>query len=148
MAMFALLAAAVATAAEVHGETDVFSRDGVTLAWAIARGKDEATTMVVVRAVVEPAIRSLTVKGQDPFTKAEKTLAEVRPVDGRVEVRLPRAGFADFPRTEWHFLGADGKARLRVYYLGIPDTTPEFAEERKLEAYLAERVNKLSTRRP
>ena len=139
---------ACASAADFHGETDLFSRDGVSLAWAVARGADEAKTMVVVRVAAEAAVRSITVKGQDPFTKAEKTVAESPLVEGRAEVRLPRASFADFPRTEWQFLGADGKSRLRVYYLGIPDTTPEFVDEKRLDSYLAERLTKATPRRP
>jgi len=54
----------------------------------------------------------------------------------------PRAGFADFPRREIHLYAseADWRARkpaLTVYYLGVPDTTPEFTSEAALDAYLA-----------
>lgn len=141
-AIAAMFLASAAVAADIHGETDAFSRDGVALAWAISRGKDEAGTMVVVRVATDTSIKSVTVKGQDPFTKAEKVLVAARPIDGGTEIRLPRAGFADFPRTEWDFLGADGQPKLRVYYLGIPDTTPEFPDEQRLAAYLTKRVAK------
>ena len=58
-------------------------------------------------------------------------------------MRIPRASFADFPRTEWHFGAADGKTQLQVFYLGVPDTTPEFADESRLDAYLDDRLAKL-----
>jgi hypothetical protein len=31
---------------------------------------------------------------------------------------------------------------LTVFYLGVPDTTPEFADAAKLDAYLAERLER------
>jgi hypothetical protein len=131
-------------AAEVHGKTDVFAAPGVSLAWAVARHADEAKTEVVIRVVADPArFRSLAVTGRDPFSKAEKVLLPPVPIAGKLDVRLPRAGFADFPRTELRFLDPAGKNALEVFYLGIPDTTPEFAEGGKLDAYLASRVAKL-----
>ena len=63
----------------------------------------------------------------------------------RIDARIPRAQFADFPRTEFRLYGSAPKSpgdapKLVVYYLGIPDTTPEFASDAALEAYLASRI--------
>jgi hypothetical protein len=80
-------------------------------------------------------------KGIDPFTKAEKTFFDVIPSPGDMLMRVDRARFAAFPRTEWTFHGEGKDARLTVFYLGVPDTTPEFADEAKLEAYLGKRLN-------
>jgi hypothetical protein len=129
-----------AHALEVHGETDVFSGHGVALAWAVSRGPDEARTFIVVRVVTEPSIRAISVKGLDPFTKAEKTLVDARPTNGRLDIRIPRASFADFPSTRWMFHAGAYEAGLVVFYLGVPDTAPEFADQARLEAYLVERV--------
>ena len=62
-------------------------------------------------------------------------------------MRIPRAQFADTPRTEWAYYMSEGDARegkpaLVVYYLGIPDTTPEFADAAKLDAYLGARTKR------
>ncbi len=150
------LLAGPAGAEEVHGKIDVFSAPGVKLAWAIARGPDEARTFVVVRMRLAPGIGSVTVTGRDPFTKDQKVLEHLDPRlrggdkrsggDNRsgddIVVRIPRASFSDFPRTEWAFSGA-GKEPLTVFYLGVPDTTPEFAEAARLDAYLVERLDRL-----
>ena len=128
---------------EVHGQTDVFSSPAAALAWAILRGPDEARTFVVVRVTVDTAIDAVVVTGRDPFTQEEKHLAREAPRQGRVEVRIPRAGFADFPRTDWHFFAKGEKLRLHVFYLGVPDTTPEFADEARLDAYLDGRIARL-----
>jgi hypothetical protein len=131
-------------AAEVHGKVDVFTAPGVSLAWAVARGADEAKTFVVIRVVPDLArFRALSVTGRDPFSKADKVLVAPTPLTAKFDVRLPRAGFAEFPRTELRFLDAAGKLQLEVYYLGVPDTTPEFADSARLEAYLGDRTSQL-----
>jgi hypothetical protein len=95
------LFAAPAVAEEMHGKTDAFSAPGVKLAWAIARGPDEARTFVVVRMRVEKGVEGVVVTGRDPFGGGSKVLASGAPT----EVRISRASFADYPRTEWQFTG-------------------------------------------
>ena len=137
------LLAARAAARDVHGELDAIKTPGVSLAWAVARGPDEPRTFVVVRLRVAPGIEGVTVTGRDPFTKAEKVLQVAAAVNGRVEVRIPRTSFADHPRTEWQFKGSAKELPLTVFYLGVPDTTPEFADEKRLDGYLEDRLGKL-----
>ena len=137
----ALLSTPVA-AAEVHGQTDVFSAPGVSVAWAILRDSDEARTSVVVRLVTDAAIRTIAVKGRDPFSNVEKSLVPATSTSGCLEVRIPRASFADFPRTEWHLLGSEKEPQLVVFYLGVPDTAPEMADEKRLDTYLDQRTSR------
>ena len=68
---------------------------------------------------------------------------------GVIDVRTPRAHFADIPRTELRLYESAAAAQndvptLVVFFLGVPDTTPEFATEDKLQAYLSDRVARLS----
>jgi hypothetical protein len=143
MAALALgLAADPAVAAEVHGETDVFSTSGISLAWAVLRGPDEARTFIVVRIKARPGIEKVAVAGRDPFTNATRELQQAALTKGRAEVRIPRASFADLPRTDWRFGGTAKDLPLTVFYLGVPDTTPEFADEARLGKYLEERLAK------
>ena len=139
-------AAAADSAREVHGSADVYAAPGVALAWGILRGARETATLVVVRVAVDrQAFGALEVIGVDPFTqKTERRLAPTALTD-RLDVRIPRAQFADFPRTELRFFASaspsSGDApKLVVYYLGIPDTTPEFPTDAALEKYLAARI--------
>jgi hypothetical protein len=146
-----VLACAVASAfpapgaaREVHGSTDSYAAPGIALAWAVLRGAGDAAT-VVIRAVVEPkAFSSLAVTGIDPFTKEEATLLPATAVTGAIDIRIPRERFAAFPRTEIRLSAATGTTRpeaaLTVFYLGVPDTTPEFNDATKLDAYLSERL--------
>jgi len=137
---------AAAAPAEVHGALDAYAGHGVALAWGVLRGKDEATTQVVVRVDADAArYRALDIVGIDPFTKQQAPLtARVALAGAPVTIRIVRARFADLPQTEWRFVAdparAGTDAALVVFYRGVPDTTPEFDDLGKLEASLAERI--------
>jgi len=140
---------AVAAPLSLHGSEDGFSAPGVALAWAVARGTAEPSTFVVVRVVVDRAKYPwLSVIGSDPFTKAELVRVAPSMIDVPYDVRMPRSTFADHPNTEFRFYASEGNARagvpaVIVYYHGVPDTAPEFADGARLSQYLAERVGKL-----
>jgi len=136
-----VLLALPAQAADLHGESDAFRGEGVAVAWGVLRGATEETTLVVLRVTADPRRHShVEVAGIDPFTKQARTRIERRALGTTIDLRLPRAGFADFPRTELRFSGPQS---VVVYYLGVPDTTPEFASVAALEAYLAARLASL-----
>ncbi len=150
LAGLTLAACAVAPATkptrEVHGMSDAFAAPGVALAWGILRGADEAATVVVMRIVADRAAYPwFAVTGIDPFTRAKhRVLAPTRSADVTY-VRAPRSHYAEFPRTEVRFYDSESAAlkdspALIVFFLGVPDTTPEFATEEKLEAYFRQRL--------
>ena len=60
-------------------------------------------------------------------------------------MRIPRAQFADYPRTELRLFASaaaaqSGPPALVIFYHGVPDTTPEFNDASKLDAHLAARI--------
>ncbi len=135
---------AQAQAERLHGADSVFRSPAVTIGWAVLKGGDEASTIVVLRVLPRTdAYRLVSVDGVDPFTKAH-----TRFVDGLAltmgvasDIRSPRGGFADAPSRELHFFPdrpalLAGKPAVTVFYLGVPDTTPEFTSEAALDAYL------------
>lgn len=134
---------------EVHGMSDAIVTPDVALAWGVLRGATEATTTVVVRIVTDPAKYGwMGVVGIDPFSKQEQPLRPVAANPGTTDVRSPRSRFGDLPRTEFRLFDSEVTARsgapaLVVFYLGAPDTTPEFATEDKLQSYLADRIARL-----
>jgi hypothetical protein len=147
------VAAAPALAAdpqrEIHGMADAYAGQGVALAWAVLRGADEAGTVVVVRIVADPDLYPIVgATGSNPFSQRTQPLLPATPNAGSVDLRAARAQFADFPRTELRFYATAAAAqsdtpRLVVYFLGVPDTTPEFATEANLAAYLADRIARI-----
>jgi len=137
-----LLAAAHASGQtrELHGASDAFAGDGVSIAWAVLRGADEELTQVRLRVLADPArYAHFAVFGIDPFSKEQARLAAPRAAPATVGI--PRARFAQLPRTEVRFFSsqrdaATGKPALVVFYLSVPDTTPEFDSEAKLNRHL------------
>lgn len=131
---------------EAHGSHDAYAAPGIALAWGVLRGSDEATTAVVVRIVVDPsAYPWLAVIAIDPFSKQERAVQRPVQAAGAFDLRIQRAQFADFPRTELRLFDSAAHAKanapqLVIYYLGVPDTTPEFADAAKLDASLSERL--------
>jgi hypothetical protein len=152
LAMLAALALAFFTtlpraAQEVHGTSDAFAGNGVAIAWGMLRGASEETTLVVMRVAYDPGRVSVSVENVDPFTRERKAAGAPRVVANAIEFRIPRKQFADFPRTELLLFAANSAkgavADVVVYYLGVPDTTPEFPNEAALDAYLNDRLAKL-----
>ncbi|MEO7056693.1 MAG: hypothetical protein ABI143_07810 [Caldimonas sp.] len=141
-------AALAAPPSEVHGSLDAFAAPGVALAWAVLRGKDEASAEVVVEVVADPATyRSLSVVGVDPFSKSTSPLLATTPIDGPLLVRVPRVRFADLPRTEWRLYASSASdaslaPAIVIYFQGVPDTTPEFNDEAALLTSLTQRVER------
>jgi hypothetical protein len=139
--VFALLTGwlGAAVAADIlHGADAMFRGGGVTIAWAVARDREEANTAVVL-SIVDPATQydAIEVVGIDPFANRTEIVQPRIRLDGTAEISLPRARFADLPRTELH-LYAGGALALTVYYLGVPDTTPEFPDLAAARRYLAQ----------
>lgn len=125
----------------VHGADSLFASAAVKLAWAVKRGATEAETLVVIRVVADPSHRFIRLDGVDPFTKDRKVFVPARPLDRETDLAIPRAQLADHPSTEFHFFAsaedaAANRPRLTVFYLGVPDTTPEFARAGEAEAHL------------
>ena len=132
------------TPREVHGMSDAFAAPGVAMAWGVVRGASETATVVVARIVTDPATYPwLAVTGGDPFTHRTGPLLTATRSSGVIDVRSPRAHFADLPRTEFRLYESAAAAQqdapaLVVFFLGVPDTTPEFATEDKLQGQLQE----------
>lgn len=145
----ALAASARAQAPEtIHGENSEFRSPTVRLVWGVLRGSTEETTQVVIR-VIDSAdtYAQVRVDGVDPFTKARTTQVPLQPLGRQVDAAIPRARFAAHPSTEVVLFrtAADAQANrpaLVVYYLGVPDTAPEFADRAALEAHLARMAEK------
>ena len=126
----------------VHGADSLFVSPTLKLAWGVLKGKAEADTRVVIRVLnVAGEYRFLRVDGVDPFTKARIVFVETLALDKAADVSIGRAKFADHPSTELHLFRDEASLRTNsaamvVYYLGVPDTAPEFTAPEAMGAYL------------
>lgn len=144
LAWAALLAVGWTTASlasdVIHGADALFRGNGLTIGWAVARDRDDAKTAVLV-SILDAAKRydGVEVIGLDPFSNTRETVRPREALDGRTELRLPRNRFADLPRTELRFYSGASLAAT-IYWLGVPDTTPEFPDADAARRYLAQTV--------
>jgi hypothetical protein len=131
---------------KVHGANSVFVAPTVKIAWAVQKGASEDTTLVIMRVVNSIGqYKQVRLDGVDPFSNKRNVLVSARPLGASVDFSVPRSGFADFPSREIHLYRdgattADQAPTLTVYYLGVPDTTPEFATASDAKAYLAKAI--------
>ena len=139
---------AAAQAREIHGENSSFAGEGVALAWGILKAQVEDQSQVVIRiAPLGEAYASVSIEGIDPFTQKRQEILGGSALGQALDVRSGRGSFAELPGREIHlFTVADWQARrptLTVFFMGVPDTTPEFLSENALATYLAETLSKL-----
>jgi hypothetical protein len=147
-------AAEPVAAREVHGAGDAFAEPGIALAWAVLRGRTEDATLVTLRIVAAEGgpYRLASVTGVHPFSQQRRVLLQAASLASGVTLRIPRAQFADFPRTEIRLYrdeaaAARDEAALVILYFGVPDTTPEFADAAALDADVAARLERARTSR-
>lgn len=141
-ALAAALAGAAAGAAElVHGGDSAYAGHGVVVLWGVLRGADEASTTVVLRVVrVDLALGGIGVDAIDPFTQRRVAIVPPVALGAVYDVRIPRTRFREYPRTEIHLARtpedlAARRPAVTIYFTGVPDTTPELANEAALAAY-------------
>jgi hypothetical protein len=140
--MIAVIASARAQET-VHGADSLFVSPTVKIAWAVQKGASDEATTVVIRVINGTgAYRQVRLDGIDPFSKNRKVLVPIQPIAEQIDLSVPRSAFAEFPSCEVHLYHgdaatADQAPSLIVYYLGVPDTTPEFATAQAMKEYLA-----------
>lgn len=148
MTLVGLSAPGLGQGREVHGENSSFVGSGVAMVWVVLRGRSEEETQVILRIVpASGGFTAVSVDGVDPFTQQRREILARRPLGHGVDVRTSRATFADFPRREIHFYAASGPHAqgpiLTVYFMGLPDTSPEFNSEAALTRYAEDTLAKL-----
>ncbi|MFI5339549.1 MAG: hypothetical protein ACHQ7N_06900 [Candidatus Methylomirabilales bacterium] len=140
---------ALGQAQEIHGENSLFAGHGVAIAWGVLKGATEEQTQVILRIEPTGAVYAVVrIEGVDPFTQNRQVIIDGEPLHEHLDVRTPRGTFADFPRREIHLYRTDAdwqahKPSLTIFYLGLPDTTPEFTSEVALFAYLDDSLAKV-----
>ncbi|MGH7042728.1 MAG: hypothetical protein ACREFY_11425 [Acetobacteraceae bacterium] len=143
----ALLAIPLSTGARaeqaVHGANAIYLGPDVRIGWAVLRGKTADATAIVLRIVnVVHAYRFVRLDGSNPFSGKHTVLVAAEPLAESVALSVPRARFADFPGCEVRLFKSRpaltaNRPDLTVFYLGVPDTTPEFTTAPAADAYLA-----------
>ncbi len=129
---------------EVHGADSSFRGDGMVILWAVLKGADEESSTVQVR-LIHPLggprrFEAYGVEATDPFSGQGKWLVRGARLEAETSIKSPRSSFQEMTGRRFHFYAsaADaqaGRAALVVYYLSVPDTSPEFLDQERLDEY-------------
>ncbi len=139
--------AARAQAPELHGADSVFVSPTATIIWGVLSDPKQEHVLAVAR-VINTARRYefVTLVAMDPFSGRRTTVVEGVALNDQVDLRSPRGSYADYPRREFHLYRTAGDLRAKrpaliIYYLGLPDTTPELHSQAALEAWFSLALN-------
>ena len=127
---------------EVHGADGVFANAEAAIVWAVLKDPASDKATVWLRIVNRSgAFTHVGIDGVDPFSQKRETVERGVAIKQEVRLSSDRATFSELPSREVHFYRNEadwraGKPALNVYYLGVPDTTPEFSARAAMDQYL------------
>ncbi len=125
----------------LHGADGVFVVPDTAIVWAVLKqpSGDKATVWLrIINSTQE--FSHVAIDGVDPFSKKRERVEAGTKLDAEARLASDRDTFSDLPSREVHLYrtAADMRANmptLTVYYLGVPDTTPEFSTRAAMEEY-------------
>ncbi len=137
---------------ECHGADSVFEKEGIVILWAILKGQDEASSWVYIKIVNSGGnpYQVFSVEAIDPFSKEKEWVVKGQKLEKENVIKSIRTSFRD--RTSRRILFYRNMEALEketpgiaVYYMGVPDTSPEVLSEMEMDNYFEkawERVKK------
>jgi hypothetical protein len=137
---------------EFHGADSVFEKDGITILWAILKGPTEESSWVHIKIICSEESVSrfqfFSMEAEDPFSKAKEWLVRGVILEKENLVKNPRSSFNDktsrriiFYRNREDFLRE--KPMMTVFYLSVPDTSPEILLEKEMDNYFEKALERL-----
>jgi len=135
---------------EFHGADSVFKREGIMILWAILKGPTEESSWVYIKIVNsgKNPFQIFSVEAVDPFTKEKEWVIKRKKLEKENLLRSNRTSFRDktarrilFYRSTEAF--EKENPDMAIYYLGIPDTSPEVLSEKEMEDYFEKAIERL-----
>jgi hypothetical protein len=137
---------------EYHGADSLFEKEGIVILWAILKGSAEESSWVYIKIIQTgggPASFQLfSVEAVDPFSNQKEWVVKGEVLKKEYMVKSIRASFRE--RTARRVLFYEkaedllkGNPAMIVFYLGVPDTSPEFSTEGGIENYFEKAFSRL-----
>ena len=125
----------------LHGADGIFVVPDAAIVWAVLKQPSGDKADVWLRVVNSTRKFShVAIDGVDPFSKKRERIEAGTRLEAEARIASDRETFADLPSREVHLYRSEAdwranKPALTVYYLGVPDTTPEFATRAAMDEY-------------
>jgi len=135
---------------EFHGADSVFEKEGITILWAVLKGPTEESSWVYIKIINsrKSPFQIFSVEAVDPFSKEKEWVVKGEKLGEENVIKSVRSSFKDktarrilFYRTIEAF--EKEKPDMAVYYLGVPDTSPEVLSEKEMEDYFEKALHRL-----
>lgn len=135
---------------EYHGADSVFEREGITIVWAILKGSTEESSWVYIKIINsgKNPFQIFSVEAVDPFSKEKEWVVKGKELENENLIRSNRVSFREktgrrilFYRSTEAF--EKENPDMAVYYLGVPDTSPEVLSENGMEDYFEKAQERL-----
>lgn len=126
-----------------HGAHEIFVSPDAAIVWAVLKAPTGDKATVWLRVVnTSKKFSHVSIDGVDPFSNKRERVQPGIPLQAEARIQSDRDSFSDLPSREVHFYRSDAdlraeKAALTIYYLGVPDQTPEFSTRSALDSYLS-----------
>jgi len=156
IALMILIALAVPFAdsqSEYHGADSVFRMEGVTILWAILKGPDEERSWVYLK-ILHPEEEDhrypfFSVEALDPFTGKKEWVVRGEKLGKEYILKSVRSSFREMTGRRFLFYRdskeiEENRPKMTVFYMGIPDTSPELLTERQVEDYFSKALERLT----
>ena len=137
---------------EYHGADSIFEKEGIIILWGIFKGSTEETSWVYIKIIHKKegsdSFQIFSVEAVDPFSNQKEWVVKGEAFKKENMVKSIRASFREKTARRVLFyekaedLLKENPAMI-VYYLGVPDTSPEFMTEREIENYFEKAFSRL-----
>ena len=127
----------------LHGAHEIFVSPDAAIVWAVLKAPTGDIATVWLRIVnTTKKFSHISIDGVDPFSKKRERVQPGIPLQAEARIQSDRDTFSDLPSREVHFYRSEADLRaetpaLTVYYLGVPDQTPELSTRAALDNYLS-----------
>ena len=135
---------------EFHGADSVFEKEGITILWAILKGPTEESSWVYIKILNsgKGSFQIFSVEAVDPFSKEKEWVVKGEALQKENMVKGVRTSFREKTgrRVLFYKNGEDllkENPAMIVYYLSVPDTSPELLTEREIENYFEKALGRL-----
>jgi len=135
---------------EYHGADSVFEKEGILILWAILKGPYESSSWIytnIINLGGNP-FQFYSVEAIDPFSNEKEWVIKGMKLEKENLVKSIRTSFRD--KTSRRILFYRNEKTLEeqvpdmtVFYMGVPDTSPEVLSEKELGAYFERALEQL-----
>jgi hypothetical protein len=138
---------------DYHGADSVFEKEGIVILWAILKGQDEASSWVSIKITHSGGspLQFFSVEAIDPFSKEKEWVVKGKKLEKENMIKSIRTSFRDKTSRRILFYGnrealEKEKPDMTVFYMGVPDTSPEMLSEEEMNRYFDNALEKVKKR--